>query len=131
MTDYSELPQVVHVNDERTFVINRGTESGVELGMNFLIFRLGDSISDPTTGEDLGVLEIVVGRARISHVQERMSTLESTMTKVVPGTTRRITRHGGGLLRSFEGRVQEDVEEGREVIRLSIAAEVGDYARPV
>ena len=131
MTDYDELPQVVHVSDERTFVINRGSEGGVEAGANYLIIRLGEHISDPETGEDLGALEIVVGRARTSHVQPRMSTLESTMTRVEAGKTRRIKRHAGGLLRGFEGPVQEEVEEGREVVPLSIDAKVGDYARPV
>ena len=131
MTDYGELAQVVLVSDERRFVINRGSDAGVEGGTNYLIFRLGDQISDPVTGEDLGVLEIVVGQARTSHVQEKMSTLESTMTRVEPGKTRRIKRHSVGILRGFGGPVQEEVEEGRQVVPLPIDAKVGDYARPV
>ena len=130
MTDYSELPQVVRVIDEHTIVINRGKGSGVKPGANYLIFRLGDSISDPATGDELGVLEVVIGRVRTTHVQEKMSTLESTMTEVVPGTIRRITRQGG-LLVGFGGPTQEEIEEGKEVRSMPIGAQVGDYARPV
>ncbi len=130
MADYSELPKVVYVPDKRSFVINRGSEAGVKQHQNYLIFRLGERISDPTTGEDLGMLEIVVGRARTVHVQEKMATLESTMTKTVPGNIRKISRRGGGIL-TMGLPVHEEIEEGKEVESVPIDAQVGDYARPV
>ena len=130
MTDYKELPRVVYVPDERSLVINRGSESGVEHLQNYLIFRLGEQISDPTTGEDLGVLEVVVGRARTVHVQQKIATLESTMTVTVPGKIRRITRRSVGLL-ALGTPAHEEVEEGKEVKNVPIDAKVGDYARPV
>ena len=131
MTDYSKLPQVVHVIDGYTFVINRGKESKVMQDDNYLIFRLGNSIFDPTTGDDLGVLEVVVGRARTTHVQEKISTLESTITKVVPGKIRRVTRQSWGIVGSFTSPSEEEFEEGKEVQRMPIDVQIGDYARPV
>ena len=130
MTDYSKLPQVAHLIDKYTFVINRGKISGVMQGDNYLIFRLGGSISDPTTEDDLGVLEVVVGRARVTHVQEKISTLESTTTKVVPGKIRRVTRPSAGLI-SLVSPAEEEIEEGKEVRRIPIDVQIGDYARPV
>ena len=131
MTDYSKLPQVVHLIDGYTFVINRGEDSGVMQGDNYLIFRLGESILDPTTGDDLGVLELVVGRARATHVQGRISTLESTITKVVPGQIRKVTRPAMGFISSLVSPAEEEIEEGKEVRRMPIDVQIGDYARPV
>lgn len=129
MVDYSKLPQVAHLLDEYTFVINQGEEAGVKLGDNYLIFRLGDNVSDPATGDDLGTLEVVVGRAQVAYVQEKISTLKSSMKEVVPGKTRRIIHRGG--LGSAVFPTKEEVEEGREVHNIAINAQVGDYARPV
>ena len=131
MTDYSELAKVAHVADDHTFVINRGTNAGVELGANFLIFRLGERISDPATGEDLGTLEMVIGRARTIHVQDKIATLESTMTKTVPGKIRRVTRQGGSFFGSFGGPQHEEIEEGKKIHKVHIDTQVGDYARPI
>lgn len=130
MTDYSKLPRVIHLIDEYTFVINRGKDSDGMQGDNYLIFRLGQSIFDPTTGDDLGVLEVVIGRARATHVQEKISTLESTIKQVVPGQIRRITRQSGGFISSFVP-AEEEIEEGKEVRRMPIDVQLGDYARPV
>ena len=130
MTDYSELSRVVYVPDGSTFVINQGSESGVKERRNYLIFRLGERVSDPVTGEDLGVLEVVIGRAHTIHVQPKMATLESTMKNTVPGKIRRVTREAGGIL-SFGGPVREEVEEAKTVTSVPVDAQVGDYARPV
>ena len=129
MTDYEELARVAGVIDNYTFVINRGTSSGVGVGDNYLVFGLGDAIMDPDSGEDLGVLEIVKGRARVLHVQERVSTLESALTRTIPGKIRRVTRTGGGIL-SFGSPTEEEIEEGKEVRKLAIEVAIGDLARP-
>ncbi len=130
MTDYSKLPQVVHLIDQYTFVINRGKDSDAKQGDNYLIFRLGESLFDPTTGDDLGVLEVVIGRARAIHVQEKISTLDSTITKVMPGKIRRVTRQAGGFISAFIP-AEEEIEEGKEVLKMPIDVQIGDYARPV
>lgn len=53
------------------------SDKGIQLGKVFLVVGLGETIIDPDTKESLGELEIVRGRARVSHVQEKIATLVS------------------------------------------------------
>ncbi|MCK8154417.1 hypothetical protein MYG01_21420 [Citrobacter amalonaticus] len=73
--------KIIHINDDKTqFVINKGSENNINSipsYKKFLIVELGDSVIDPDTGENLGVLEIVKGEAKIFHIQEKMTTLIS------------------------------------------------------
>lgn len=69
--------KVAKVNDDGGLVVNLGSTSGVSVGDRFLVYRLGEEILDPDTGESLGALEMVVGPAKAVHVQEKMSTLVS------------------------------------------------------
>lgn len=59
-------------------VINRGTQDGVRMGQTYLVYVLSDEeVTDPTTGESLGRLEIPKGTGTIVHAQNHMATLES------------------------------------------------------
>lgn len=125
---YEDIARVVGGVDGLRFAINRGANHDVRIGERFLIFRLGDRIIDPDTGEDLGLLEIVLGRARVTHVQQKMSTLESTEERTIPGKVRKIVRQDRAWIL---GSGNEEIEEGRETKRIPIAVQVGDMARPV
>ncbi|RLO41835.1 hypothetical protein, partial [Serratia marcescens] len=77
--------KIVSVNeDEKTFVINKGSEDYIRKDDIYLIFELGDEIIDPDTDESLGRLEIVKGTARVSHIQEKMSTIISNEYIMTP-----------------------------------------------
>ena len=129
---YDDLAKVATVIDMSTFVINRGAKDGVEINQNYLIFYLGDEILDPGTGDNLGRLEVVRGRARVTHVQERIATLESAEVKVVPGQVRRIKRQRRGLLYPLGNAPDvEEVEEGRETRKIGLDVSVGDFARRI
>lgn len=123
-TKYDALPRVVQVLDEYKVVINKGIDDEVEEGDNYLIFSLGDEIVDPETKENLGRLEIVRGKARVIHVQERLSTLKST-DKTDSGGRKRVVRSGIGFLGSSE--IIEDIQEQDS----PLTAVVGDYAKPI
>jgi hypothetical protein len=69
--------KVVSISDEFTVIINKGRESGIVIGDKFLIIGLGEIIVDPDTQEELEQLEIVRGKAVVTHVQEKISTLQS------------------------------------------------------
>ena len=71
------LPKVVKVIDEYRVVINKGRVDGVEKGDSFLVYEMGEELFDPDTNESLGKIEIVKGRGKAKHVQERLATLES------------------------------------------------------
>ncbi|HGW3962880.1 TPA: hypothetical protein ACNIC3_002424 [Citrobacter freundii] len=70
--------KIIHINDDYTqFVINKGGSDNIHNGMIFLIYSLGEHITDPDTGIDLGRLEIVKGEATVHHIQDKMTTLIS------------------------------------------------------
>lgn len=129
---YKGMAKVAAVIDDLRFVINRGSDNGIEAGQLFLVFRLGDSISDPDTDEDLGTLEIVLGRARVIHIQENISTLESSEEEIVPGDIRRIRRSRyTGLLVLGAAPTEEEIEEGRQKRKRRLGVSIGDLVRPV
>lgn len=67
---------VLKVIDNKTLVINRGKEDGIRNDDKFLVYKeTGDDVFDIKTNEDLGRLEIVVGTAKVKHIQSRMTTL--------------------------------------------------------
>ena len=129
---YENAARVAHVLDMYTFIINRRSKDGVQIGQNFLIFRLGDRIMDPKSGEDLGVLELVRGRARVTHVQDQMSTLETTDVETIPGKVKKFRRNSMTGLMAFTGAAREEViEEGSETKKVNTGVQIGDMARPI
>ena len=69
---------VVAVNDSYTVAINRGSAHGIKIGQRFLVYGLSDDeIVDPETGDSLGRLEIVRGTGVVTHLQERLATIET------------------------------------------------------
>jgi curli biogenesis system outer membrane secretion channel CsgG len=61
--------------DGGTLYVNAGSEAGVKEGDEFAVYRVGDQIKDPDTGEVLGANEMKVGRVKIMSVKgPRLST---------------------------------------------------------
>ncbi|AWC72601.1 hypothetical protein ACJ8HH_10165 [Serratia sp. CY32780] len=135
--------KIVSVNeDEKTFVINKGSEDYIRKDDIYLIFELGDEIIDPDTDESLGRLEIVKGTARVSHIQEKMSTIISNEYIMTPERKEIKQNKNNRLIDSFTktlyGFGQLDNESQTETI---IASEkiikkipnvkVGDYVRKI
>src|ERR1019366_6651142 len=61
--------------DGGTLYVNAGSEAGVKEGDEFNVYRVGEQIKDPDTGEVLGANEVKVGRVRITNVMgPRLST---------------------------------------------------------
>ena len=76
--------KIVRIVDEQRIVINVGLEHGVHPGDKFHILEMGEELSDPETGQSLGVLELVKGVMEALHVQEKLSLL---MTVLNPDRT--------------------------------------------
>ncbi len=51
-----------------TFYLNVGSEAGVKEGDEFNVFRMGEAIKDPDSGEVLGQNETKVGRVRVEKI---------------------------------------------------------------
>ncbi len=69
--------KVVKIIDEYRIVFNRGERDGINLNERYLVFEIGEEIFDPDTGESLGRIEIIKGKGKVTHIQEKMSTLET------------------------------------------------------
>lgn len=74
--------RVLKVMDPYKLVINKGADHGVTMQDRFLIYRLGEELIDPETQENLGRLEIVCGEGRPCHIQEKFTTIITTMQRV-------------------------------------------------
>lgn|SRR5574344_361463 len=120
---------VVRVISETQVVLNVGLEDGIKENTNFIIYVLDpDDIIDPITKVNLGKLEIVKGKGRVIHLQEKMCTIESSQMKP---SERIITRSGnpyGRMLGAFSTETEEhstpEIEPFRNV-------EINDKAKIV
>lgn len=78
-----QLAKVAKVIDAYRVVINRGSRDDINLGDRFIVFKIGEEICDPDTNESLGNIEIIKGKGKVVHLQEKMSTLENYETERV------------------------------------------------
>jgi hypothetical protein len=127
--------KVAKVVDPFVVVLTVGKSDGVDVGDDFIIYRVGDEIFDPDTGESLGDYEQIVGRGTVTHVQDKICTLESSEVK---SSGRKVIRKfsqvnslsGLLALNAAIGRPSEEiVEEPEKVLRPFSHAEVGDFAK--
>lgn len=58
-------------------ISNIGVDKDVKVGMPFIIYYEGDKVIDPDTKEDLGKLEYIKAKVRVSQVSEKYCILES------------------------------------------------------
>ena len=59
--------KVLKVNSDGTVIMKPGSEAGVAVGAEFLVFRPGDEIKDPDTGLSMGNEETRVGRVKVKE----------------------------------------------------------------
>lgn len=79
--------KIAKIVDESTFLINIGLKEGVQNGMRFVVFDEGEEVTDPDTGEVLGIWEIVKGELVVANVQERLSMVQTPVKKVETPST--------------------------------------------
>ena len=83
MTD-NKIFKIIKVSDDNLkIVINAGENKGIKIGMKFIVYAKGEELFDPDTNESLGRLEITKGMGKVTHVQEKISTLESANIKTI------------------------------------------------
>ena len=87
---------VVKVIDDFKLVINLGEEDNILIGDKFLVYYLSEEdIIDPENNKSLGKLEYVVGKGKVIHTQQKMSTIESIEEKIENKKT--ITKTSGNI----------------------------------
>jgi hypothetical protein len=114
--------KVAGIVDKYRVVINRGSNDGIEIGDRFLILSIGEELFDPDTSESLGCVEVIKGKGEVTHVQEKMATLQTT-------DTHEIKTRPSGLSAAALFQVQGTVVEKEP--KAFIDPEVGDIARPI
>ena len=129
------LAKVAYVKSLNSVVINKGSLDGIKVGDNFLIFGVGLEIVDPDTKQSLGNLELVRGRAKVTHVQESMAILVSAEQVFKSGSRKTIRRdHSAGSISRMlgGGGSIEEIEEPAQKIAVDLDnPKIGDFARPV
>jgi hypothetical protein len=112
--------KVAGIVDKYRVVINRGSEHGIETGQRFLILNIGDELFDPDTGGSLGCVEVIKGKGEVTHVQERIATLQTTDTHEI-----KTKPYGIGAIAMLQSTVVEQEPKA------FIDPEIGDIARPI
>lgn len=59
--------KVLKLNADGTIVMKPGSEAGVAVGTEFLVFRPGEEIKDPDTGLSMGNEESKIGRVKVTE----------------------------------------------------------------
>ena len=78
--------KVAAIINSRELAINRGEKHGVFVGMRFAVFDTSAGvISDPDTGDELGLVEAIKVRVEVVEVQELFSVAQTYES--VGGTT--------------------------------------------
>lgn len=79
-------PQVIfniaEVINTTMAVVNAGNNHGIKRGMYCIVYGEGQEIFDPNTGESLGLLELLRGRAVVTQVQEKMCVIKACKHRV-------------------------------------------------
>lgn len=118
--------KIALVLDDYKVVINAGSDSGIQIGQRYLLYTLShDEISDPDTHESLGYLEIVKGTGKVTHVQEKMATIESDTYKT---STKKITREPSVYFPLRSNSIEEETD--REQLSFD-SPEIGDFVKRV
>jgi len=73
--------RVAEIKDQYQIVINKGTEHGVENGMRFVIYEIGDELTDPDTGNSLGKIEYAKAKVKVTYVREKYAIAETYETE--------------------------------------------------
>ena len=117
--------RVVSILSAYKVVINIGADNNIKLGQKVLIYGLSsDTIKDPETGNDLGKIEIVRGRGRVSHVQEKIATVESTEIET---NGRRVVKSYSGF-QALMGQAAEETVYNNDLKPFD-EVQINDYVR--
>ncbi len=103
--------KVAKILDDYRVVINVGRLDGIREGSGVIIFEIGEEILDPITGENLGKLEIIKGTGTVTHVQEKIATVESNMKKDVGKQIKRLNPYSRTFISAYSPLQQNEIIE--------------------
>jgi len=119
--------RVLEIITGTKIILNCGTEQGISLWDKFEVYGLTKPLIDPDTKEELGCAEIIRGKGSVTHVQDKLCTIESYLKE--EGTKRIIKKTNPlGNLWSGQPSTEEEIT-GEPRIKRFEDIQVGDYAR--
>ena len=65
--------KIIKIIDDKTIVINGGSENGIKNGDKFEILDTGEQITDPFTNENLGTLDTIKEIVTADNVLPKMT----------------------------------------------------------
>jgi hypothetical protein len=86
--------QVATVTPTAVYV-NLGQRGGIQVGDKLNVYRMGDLLTDPTTGEELGQLQSLIAELEVIEVEEKFSKAKQTSqmeTQINRGDTVQLAR---------------------------------------
>ena len=122
------MGKVARILSDEEVVLNVGSVDGVKEDMELVIYSEGDHIFDPETGDDLGAKEIVKGRVKVYHVQDRMARARTLMYQVRrPSPIEQVVRYGalGSSVETRRRKLQVSKEQALPLAE-DLAVKVGD-----
>ncbi len=122
-------PKVACIIDEHKLQLNIGHNNGVTNGQIYLIYSLStEEIFDPDTHESLGFLEIVRGTGKVTHVQDKMCTIESNMYD--KNTPIRTIKKQNNVFSLFDNGAVEEIISSTEHLPFN-SPKIGDFAKRI
>lgn len=118
--------KVARVIDNCTLVLNKGSKDSIKIGQRFLVYIIGEQITDPDTGAWLEKLEVVKGTGKVTHLQESISTITSDMKGPVSRTVRKVKTAPSWF--NFPEEITETIPSEKVPFE---DPQVGDLAKPV
>lgn len=64
--------RVVKIVDDKTIIINAGSNDGIKIGNKFEIFEVGKEIIDPISKENLGALDTIKDTVEVVNLYPKM-----------------------------------------------------------
>lgn len=122
-----KIYKIANVRDDYTLVLAAGKNNGIKKNFRFLIYSIGEEIFDPDSGESLGRLEIVKGTGIVTHVQDKICTLESDMYSKPKDIITKRTPAMRGLL--GDGFSEITTEKSDQYLIAFRDVSKGDYAK--
>jgi hypothetical protein len=120
---------VAELIDDRTLVINRGFDHGVQVGMRFAVLnRKGANVKDPETGEPIGSVEVEKVLVKVVRVGPQLAvartfrSFTSGFGNIFSNTSRRET------LRTNSATYKQELSEQDSYVKIGdpVVEAVGD-----
>lgn len=125
----SKKINVIKIIDDDTLVINIGSDDGVTMSNEFLVYSLDEELFDPDTNESLGRLELVKGKGIPQHIQEKITTIKSNTFKKIE-KRKIIKKDNSTVFASLYGTSTEEIIEPSESERIPFEGPIiGDLAK--